>query len=261
MSFNTLEVERQGSVAVIRLNDLSTLNALTMAMIDDVQRALDTLVNEARALIFTGAGRAFCSGAALNKNLERGDGAEPDYGVLLHSHVNPLFSRLRELPIPWISSVRGPAAGVGCSLALAADMIVASETACFIQAFAKVGLVPDGGSSYLLSRAIGRVRAMEMMLLGDKVEAGQALDWGLINRVVPDEQLEDTAMKIALRLADGPTLSLGHIRRNAWKALDDDWDTALRAEREAQKAVSPTEDVEEGIAAFMEKRTAKFRGR
>lgn len=257
MTLETVEVEMRGAVGVIRLNEPATLNAVYDRMLDEVGAALDQTAG-ARALILTGAGRAFCSGFKLDPAMT-GD-AEFDWGMILETHVNPLMTRLRDLPVPWVSAVRGAAAGVGCSLALAADLVVASDTAYFLQAFARIGLVPDGGSSHLLARGLSRARAMEMMLLGERVPAAQALDWGLINRLVPDEELDAAAFELAERLARGPTVTLGLIRRLAWRGEDADWTQALQTEREFQKLAGATADRAEGVAAFLEKRTAVFKG-
>lgn len=261
MANQTVALERRGDVAVITLNDPETLNAITLDMLEALTAAIGQAAGEARAMVLRGAGRAFCAGAALKGALERGGGGAPDFGAEVESHLNPLMRQLRALPIPWIAAVRGPAVGAGCSVALAADLIVASETAAFIQGFARVGLVPDGGSTHLLARGTTRVRAMEMMLLGDKVSAVQAVDWGLINRVVPDDQLETAALELAQRLAAGPTRAYAMIRDAAWRALDSGWEEALRRERENQSLACATEDAAEGLAAFVEKRVPRFQGR
>jgi 2-(1,2-epoxy-1,2-dihydrophenyl)acetyl-CoA isomerase len=181
-----------------------------------------------------------------------------DLGLILETHVNPLMSQLRALPVPWLAAVRGAAAGAGCSIALAADLVVASEDAYFLQAFVRIGLVPDAGSSYLLSRIGSRVRAMEMMLLGERVPAARALEWGLINRVVSSETLDETALELAQRLAAGPTRTLGAIRDMAWTAADSNWQTTLQLERMAQNRIGRTADAREGISAFLQKRKPRF---
>jgi 2-(1,2-epoxy-1,2-dihydrophenyl)acetyl-CoA isomerase len=186
--------------------------------------------------------------------------ARCDPTAILETHVNPLMSKLRNLPVPWICAVRGAAAGVGASLALAADLIVAGESAYFLQAFTRIGLVPDGGSSHLLVKTIGRVRAMELMLLAERLPAARALEWGLINRVVADAVLEDEAFKLASQLARGPAIALGLARQLAWSAVDEDWETVLKRERGAQCIAGRTRDADEGINAFIEKRTAVFNG-
>ena len=252
--------EAHGKVGVVRLNDPTALNAMSLSMAEDLDRALSRAFAESRAMILTGAGRGFCAGAKLSEGTIPLDWTgRPDMGAGLETHINPLLLRLKRSPIPWISAVRGPAAGVGCSLALAADLIVASETASFIQAFAKVGLAPDGGASWLLARAIGRPRAMEMMLLGEKVSASQALEWGMINRVVSDDTLDSEALALAQRLAEGPA-SLALIREAAWHGLDHSWEEALPFEREGQRRAGQTRDHVEGVAAFLEKRPAQFTG-
>lgn len=256
-----IELAWHGAVAIVRLNDPERLNPLSMPMLTELIAVLGEVAGSARCMILTGAGRAFCSGASLVQ--PQGDAeafAEADFGQVLEDHINPLMTRLRDFPIPWISSVRGAAAGVGCSLALAADLVIASDTGYFLQAFSRIGLVPDGGSTHLLARSVGRVRAMEMMLLGDRVPAAQALEWGLINRVVADDQLDREALELAERLATGPTRTLALIRKLSWGAIDAAWHDALAAERTSQNEAGRTADAAEGIAAFLAKRPPAFKG-
>lgn len=262
MSYSKIEFACHGTVATIRLNDPATLNALDRAMIEEMDAALDEATGSARALVLTGAGRGFCTGAGLAVAGELPvDEAGPDFGAVLETLINPLMTKLRDLPIPWITAVRGPAAGAGCSLALAGDMIVASDSAYFLQAFSRIGLVPDAGSTHLLARGTTRARAMEMMLLGERIPASTALEWGLINRVVPDAELECAAAELTERLAVGPTRTLGLIRKTAWDALDSGWSAALAAERDAQRVAGRTRDAGEGIGAFLQKRPPAFEGR
>lgn len=256
MTFEKLIVERRGDVGIVRMNDPATLNAVSVQSIEEMDAAFDDLAGSARAIILTGEGRGFCSGANLGADVA----LHEDFGLVLEAHINPFMTKLRNLPVPWISAVRGPAAGVGCALALAADLIVASESAYFLQAFVRIGLVPDGGSSHLLARAIGRARAMEMMLLGEKIPAAQALEWGMINRVTSEDDLEPVAIGLAERLAKGPTKTLGLIRQVGWTAVDADWETALHTERTLQNICGRTRDAREAIAAFQEKRPAVFTG-
>lgn len=261
MAYSTIELEREGDVAIIRLNDPATLNAVTLKTIEEIGLALDEITGSARAMVLTGAGRAFCSGANLTGGMGVGQAdGPPDAGRVLESHINPLMLRLRDLPLPWVSAVKGSAAGVGCSFALAADMIVAGESAFFLQAFARIGLVPDGGSSWLLTRAVGRARAMEMMLLGERIPAEKAFEWGLVNRLVPDDQLMSVAMEVAKTLAAGPTRSLAMIRRMTWSASDASFEDAMATERNNQREAGRTADHREGVSAFIGKRPARFTG-
>lgn len=261
MEYQKILLEKIGDVAVIRLNDPASLNAANLQMLVELGQAVSDSASSARALLLTGVGRAFCAGANLRGDLAAvADDGLPDAGAVLESHINPLMSRLRSLPIPWISAVRGPAAGVGCSLALAADLVVASESAYFLQPFSHIGLVPDGGSSWLLPRTVGRIRAMEMMLLGERVPAAKALEWGMVNRVVGEDELESAALDLARRLAAGPTSSLAMIRGAAWAAADLNWEQALASERRVQREAGRTADHQEGVAAFFEKRAARFTG-
>lgn len=250
-----------GDVATLRLNDPARLNALSTDMVEAITLSLRQAERSARALVLCGAGTSFCSGANLAGELANAEGAvDFDGGLILETHINPMMLALRDLCIPWISAVRGAAAGVGASLALAADLIVAGDNAYFLQAFRRIGLVPDGGSTYLLTRAAGRPRAMEMMLLGEKLPAAKALEWGLINRVVPDAEVEATAQGFARELAEGPTRALALIRKIAWRAADSDFHTALAEERTHQAEAGRTSDFREGVRAFLDKRPARFTG-
>lgn len=256
MSFEKIIVERRNDVGIIRMNDPATLNAVTIRSCEELSAAFTDLAASTRAIVLTGEGRGFCSGANLDPSIPLPE----DFGLSLETHINPLMTTLRDLPVPWVSAVRGAAAGVGCALALAADLIVAGESAYFLQAFVRIGLVPDGGSAHLLMRAIGRARAMEMMMLGDKIPAVQALQWGMINRVAPEEEVEAVALGLAERLAGGPTRTLGLIRKLGWTAADSDWETSLQTERALQNICGRTHDAREAIAAFQEKRPAAFTG-
>lgn len=261
MAYSKIELERDGDVVIIRLNDPATLNAVTLQTIEEIGAALDEITGSARAMVLTGAGRAFCSGANLSGGMGVGQSeGPPDAGSSLESHINPLMLRLRDVPFPWVSAVKGSAAGVGCSFALAADIVVAGEGAFFLQAFARIGLVPDGGSSWLLARSIGRARAMEMMLLGERIPAQKAMEWGMVNRLVPDEQVMPEALDLARTLAAGPTRSLAMIRRMAWSAADASFEDAMTTERNNQRIAGQTKDHREGVAAFLAKRPANFTG-
>jgi 2-(1,2-epoxy-1,2-dihydrophenyl)acetyl-CoA isomerase len=253
--------ELQDGVALITLNDPATLNAISVEMTEELNLLFDRACAEARCVVLTGEGRGFSSGANLAGGAPPiADDGLPDLGGRLEQTFNPFVTKLRDLPIPYVTAVNGAAAGIGCSFALLGDLIVAGESAYFLQAFRRIGLVPDGSATYHLPRMIGRVRAMEMMLLGEKIHAKQAYDWGLVNRCVPDAELLATAKALALELAHGPTKTLGMIRRLAWSSLENSWDEQLNAERQAQKIAGRTEDFREGVQAFFQKRPANFKG-
>ena len=266
MAYEKIKVARDGDITIITLNDPATMNAAGVDLVTDLLTAFKVGVSgaePARAFVLTGEGRAFCSGANLSATPggQRMDAdGKPDAGAALETIYNPLVTYVREMPVPLVTAVNGAAAGVGCSLALLGDLIVAGESDYFLQAFRRIGLVPDGGSTYLLPRMIGKARAMEMALLGERVPAATALDWGLINRCVPDADLMTTAMALAHALATGPA-SLGLSRQIMTASLDSDWNTQLHRERIAQRTAGKTEDFVEGVSAFLGKRPAQFKGR
>ncbi|HVK82280.1 MAG TPA: enoyl-CoA hydratase/isomerase [Verrucomicrobiae bacterium] len=261
MAYAKVKYALEGAVAVITLNDPGTLNAAAVDMVEELADATKRAAGEARAVVLTGEGRGFSSGAKLGGDRPPlGDDGKIDLGKALEEAYNPFMHQLRDLPVPLVTAVNGAAAGVGCSIALMGDMIIAGESAYFLQAFRRIGLVPDGGATYQLPRMIGRARAMEMMLLGENISAAKALEWGLINRVVADADLLSSALKLASELADGPTKTLGMIRKLAWQSLDNAWDEQLTAERWAQRDVGRYTDFAEGVAAFLQKRPAKFTG-
>lgn len=258
-------LELRGNVAIMTLNDPAVLNAFGVKLREDMTEALDAVeASAARCLLVTGAGRAFCSGANLtdpdrpprDREAEARGEAQSD----LEAWYNPTFQRLRALDMPVIAAVNGIAAGVGMSLALSADLKIAARSASFLQAFARIGLVPDCGSSYVLPRLIGLSRAMELSLLAERLNAETALQWGMINRVVDDSALLTEALALAQRLADGPR-SLALIRRLYWESLENSYAGQLALEAKLQIAAGLTEDFAEGVAAFREKRTARFSGR
>ncbi|MEO5597020.1 MAG: enoyl-CoA hydratase-related protein [Novosphingobium sp.] len=260
MSYETVLYEVVDGVAVIKLNQPETLNAMTDQLGIDLRDALWRAGKEARAILVGSVGRGFCSGANLAAGGIDLTDDNRDMGSRLDGIFNPIIYQMRAVDMPVITAIKGPAAGVGCGIALAGDLIVAGESAIFFQAFGKVGLAPDGGSSYLLTRAIGRPRAMEMMLLGPKLKAAKALEWGLINRVVPDDEVDAAGLALAKELARGPR-SLGIIKRVAWAALDASFETALSNERASQREAGRTQDFVEGVASFREKRPPTFKGR
>jgi 2-(1,2-epoxy-1,2-dihydrophenyl)acetyl-CoA isomerase len=262
-SFELIKLAVDGNVAILTFNHPEVMNAVSIPMLDGLKAAFDFLEGEGRGvrcLVLTGEGRAFCTGANLQNRADPSTNT-PAPGAVLETHYHPLLRRMRLLPFPIISAVNGPAAGVGMSIALSCDLILAARSAYFLQAFRRIGLVPDGGSTWLLPRLIGRARAMELSLLGERLPAETALQWGLINRVYDDAALMGEARTFAKNLADGPTRALGLIRQLYWDSLERSYEDQLNAERQTQKTVAQSEDFREGIKAFAEKRPAKFTGR
>lgn len=259
MPFKKIAYDVADDVATIAFNDPSTMNAAGIDTVEELLLAIEQAGDEARCTIITGNGRGFCSGANLSSSPGATPQGKPDAGKALDSHYNPFIKAMRTHPHPIITAVNGAAAGVGCSIALMGDFIIAAESGYFLQAFRRIGLVPDGGSTFLLPRMAGRARAMEMALFGEKVFASQALEWGLINRVVADDALTSEAQDYAKRLADGPTQALALMRDLVWQAEDNDFDSQLQAERFAQRTAGRQPDFKEGVKAFLEKRPANFR--
>ena len=260
IDYTTIRYALEADVATITLARAERLNAIVPDMLAELRSALERAVAEgARAVLIAGEGRSFCSGADL---VARSDGGLPDdLGQLLDTHYNPLALALAELPIPVVTAVQGAAAGAGCSLALHGDFTVAARSAYFLLAFVNIGLVPDFGATWLVTRAAGRARALEMMLLGERIPAEQALDWGLIHRVVDDADLLTEATALARRLAAGPTVAMGRIRRAAGQALVLPLGDVLAQEAVDQRAAGRTADFAEGVTAFIGKRRAEFSGR
>jgi 2-(1,2-epoxy-1,2-dihydrophenyl)acetyl-CoA isomerase len=259
---STIDLETGLGVATITLNRPDKLNAFNAAMHAELAQALDrTLGDESiRCLLLTGSGRAFCSGQDLTER-DLTAGAEPDLGAALDRHYNPLIRRLAEAKVPVIAAVNGVAAGAGANLALACDIVVAARSAGFIQAFCRIGLVPDCGGTWLLPRLAGRSRAAGLALLGDRLSAEQAESWGLIWKVVDDDRLMPESVDLARRLATQPTVALGLIKRALRLAESNDLSAQLDLERDLQRTAGRTQDYREGVAAFKEKRPPKFVGR
>jgi 2-(1,2-epoxy-1,2-dihydrophenyl)acetyl-CoA isomerase len=262
MEFERARLDIDGPVATLTLNHPEVMNAVSMEMLGGLMKALDQVENESngvRCLVMTGEGRGFCTGANLQG---RGDnnGGRADAGSALETAYHPFLRRLRNLPMPFITSVNGPAAGVGMSFALMGDLVLCAKSAYFLQAFRRIGLVPDGGSTWILPRLVGKARAMELSLLGEKLPAETALRWGLVNRVFEDAALKEETKKFALDLANGPTVSLGLIRQLYWESTDNSYEEQLNLERQLQRTAGASSDFKEGVRAFLEKRPAQFRG-
>ncbi len=266
MKHGKVTLDVNDSVGVLTLNDPSSLNAWGLKLREDFADAmafLEDKSNAVRCVVITGAGRAFSSGANLNDPdappRDRKAEAEGAEQSSLETYYNPMFLRMRELPIPIVSAVNGVAAGVGMSFALSADLVVMAKSAYFLQAFARIGLVPDGGSTYVLPRLIGVRRALELSMLAERLPAETALEWGLVTKVVEDNRLMDEAIELAGRLANGP-MSLGLIRQMYWQSLESDYASQLATEAKMQTQAGLSQDYEEGVSAFREKRQAQFTG-
>jgi 2-(1,2-epoxy-1,2-dihydrophenyl)acetyl-CoA isomerase len=261
MEFERAKLDIDGTVGILTLNHPEVMNAVSTEMIGGIMGAL----NEAekpksgvRCLIITGAGRGFCAGANLQPS--GNVSGQRDAGSVLETHYHPMLRKLRELPMPIVSAVNGAAAGVGMSLALMGDLVMCARASYFLQAFRRIGLVPDGGSTWILPRLVGRARAMELSMMGEKLSAEKALEWGLIYRVVDDAQLMDEAKKLARDLASGPTVALSLIRKLYWDSNENTYEQQLNLERQMQGKAGRSADFNEGVRAFLEKRPARFKG-
>jgi 2-(1,2-epoxy-1,2-dihydrophenyl)acetyl-CoA isomerase len=259
MEFERAKLDIEGQIAILKLNHPELMNAVSPEMVTGLMKALDEVErrrSEVRCLIITGEGRGFCAGA----NLQPASGERADAGTLLETVFHPFLRRLRELAVPVITAVNGAAAGVGMSFALMGDLVLCARSAYFLQAFRRIGLVPDGGSTWLLPRLIGKARAIELSLLGERLPADKALEWGLVNRVFADDELIGKAREMARELAAGPTVALGLIRRLYWESLDNSYEEQLNLESQMQRKAGATEDFKEGVRAFLGKRPANFKG-
>lgn len=254
--YQTIAYQLEAGVAVITLNRPEVMNALSSQLRAEMLSAVQQAVAQARVLVITGAGRAFCSG----QDLADATAAGLDLERVLNEEYVPLLKAITDCPIPTISAVQGAAAGAGANLALAADVVIAAESASFIQAFTRIGLVPDAGGSYWLPRQIGLARAMGAVLFADKVTARQAADWGMIYECVPDQGFNAHWQARALRLAQGPTLAYRGVKTALRASFGNDLDQQLALEARLQGECGATQDFREGVAAFLEKRAAKFRG-
>jgi 2-(1,2-epoxy-1,2-dihydrophenyl)acetyl-CoA isomerase len=259
--FKRVLVRRHGEVAVLSLNHPETLNAISAEMIAGLMEALDfTAGSGVRALVVTGEGRGFCSGANLAEGLAEGADIPAAIGKRMEHGYHPLLRKLRDFPAPIVTAVNGPAVGIGMSLAMMGDLIAAARSAYFLHSFARIGLVPDGGSTWLLPRLIGLARARELSLLCERLTAEKALEWGLINRVFDDGTLMDESLKLAETLAHGPTVALAAMRQLYWESPQNGYERQLDLERECQQRAAATGDFVEGVSAFLQKRGPAFRG-
>jgi len=250
-------------VLTITLNRPDKLNAFNPEMHERLREALDRAKSEAevRAVLLTGAGRAFCAGQDLSER-NVAPGAPPiDLAVSLGSNYNPLVRRLRELPKPVICAVNGTAAGAGANIALACDLVIAARSASFVQAFSKIGLLPDSGGTWFLPRLVGSARAMGLALLGDKLSAEDAAQWGLIWKVVDDAELMKETSSLARSLSEGPTKGYGLLKKALYASAGNSLDAQLDLERDLQREAGFSTDYREGVSAFKEKRKPLFKGK
>ena len=260
MTYESITLAVESQIATITLNRPERLNACPPQMADEISHALCNL-GDARVLVLRGEGRAFCSGADLAARGERSIGGGEGAYISLTQHYNPMIMRLMRLNVPIITAVQGPAAGVGCSIALTGDFVIAGKSGYFLQAFANIGLVPDGGSTWMLPHLVGKARATQMMMLGEKVMGEQAADWGLVYKCVEDDALAGEVAALAARLAAGPTLAYATMRRNILTALQSGLADTLQAEAEGQRIAGNSADAVEGGMAFLQKRKAEFKGK
>ncbi len=259
---DTIEFSRDGGVARVALNRPDKLNSFTRQMHADLREAIGECERDAaiRAVVLTGNGRAFCAGQDL-ADLSFEPGNMTDLGALIHENFNPLIRRLQALPKPVIGRVHGIAAGAGANLALACDLVLAGRSASFLQAFVNIGLVPDSGGTYFLPHRVGVARAMGLAMLGEKLSAEQAAQWGLIWRCVDDDKLDAEVAALAAKLAAMPTRALAASKRAIHAALVSDLSAQLDLERQLQSELGASHDYSEGVNAFLQKRAPKFEGR
>jgi 2-(1,2-epoxy-1,2-dihydrophenyl)acetyl-CoA isomerase len=257
-----LLITHDSGVALLTLNRPDVLNSFTRELSQALHDALRAIAadDSVRAVVLTGAGRGFCAGQDLAEAMPK-DGVIPDLGDFVRDSWNPVISAIRHLEKPVICAVNGVAAGAGANLALACDILFASTSATFVQSFAKIGVIPDSGGTFILPRLVGLHRATAMTMLAEKMTADQAKDWGLVHQVVAPDQLLEVALKTAKHLATQPTRALGMIKRAFNQSMGVDLDEQLKLEEELQREAGRTDDYAEGVHAFLEKRTPVFRGR
>jgi 2-(1,2-epoxy-1,2-dihydrophenyl)acetyl-CoA isomerase len=264
MQFKHVTLDFDGQVAILKLDHPEVMNAVSMDMLAGLSEAIDAIDDrrsDVRCLVITGAGRAFCAGANLQGRNNAEPGKRTNAGAVLETAYHPFLRRLRNLHCPIVTSVNGAAAGAGMSFAMMGDMILCARSAYFLQAFRRIGLVPDCGSTWLLPRLVGRARSIELSLMGEKLSAEKALEWGLVNRVYDDAVLMEETMKLAHELANGPTIALSLIRKLYWESPENSFEDQLDLEQQFQRVAGAAEDFKEGVSAFLEKRPAKFKGK
>ena len=256
MTYQTLLVSQADGLAVITLNRPEVMNALNATLRTELLMAIRAAIGSARALVLTGAGRGFCSGQDLSDTPL----ADLDLEAVLRDEYEPLLRLLQDCPIPTLAAVNGAAAGAGANLALACDVVIATESASFIQAFTRIGLIPDAGGTWTLPRQIGAARAMGSMLFADRIGARQAADWGMIYEAVSDADFEARWQARAMSLATGPTVAFGALKQALRASPGNGFEAQLALEAKMQGICGQTADFREGVAAFLEKRPPRFTG-
>jgi len=261
MNYKFLKYEILEKSAIITFNRPDVLNSINKSFAKEIQDALikSSKNDEVRSILLTGNGKGFCAGQDLNEALQPDGTPEPDLGIFIRENYNPIIKLLREIPKPIICAVNGTAAGAGANIALACDIVVASENASFIQAFSKIGLIPDSGGTYYLPRLVGLGKAASLMMLGEKLLANEAMELGLIYKVFPLDRLEEESINLAKHLATQPTKALGLIKKLLNKSIENTLDEQLKLEEEMQRIAGQTDDYKEGIKAFLEKRKPEFK--
>ena len=262
MSYQTIEFAINKGVALLKLNRPDALNSFTAAMHAEVRAALTLAATDkaVRAVLLTGNGRGFCAGQDLNDRAVAPGEAMPDLGDSVEKYYNPLIRLLTTMEKPVICAVNGVAAGAGANIALACDIVIAARSASFIESFARLGLIPDSGGTWHLPRLVGMARAKGLALLGPKVSAEQALDWGMIWQVVDDAQLLSTALELAEQMATQPTRGFAFTKQAFAASAANTLDAQLELEKELMRAAGRTHDYKEGVAAFLAKRAPVYRG-
>lgn len=263
MTYEQIRFESRDGIARITLNRPDRLNSFTTQMHGELRDALSRVAasGDARVLLLTGEGRGFCAGQDLSDRAVAPGGAPVDLGASIEENYRPLVLGLRNLALPVVCAVNGVAAGAGANIALACDIVIACKSASFIQAFCRIGLVPDSGGTFVLPRLVGAARAMGLAMLGDKLSAEQAAQWGLIWKCVDDTDLAPTANALLAQLAQAPTGGLAAIKRALHASADNTLEQQLDVERDAQRELGLSADYREGVAAFLEKRPPRFTGR
>jgi len=258
MNYTTIKLAIRNDVAILTLNRPDVMNALNTQMRAEIAHAVKEAGTTARVLVITGAGRAFCSGQDLG---DRANAADIDLERTLRDEYLPMLKAIFESPIPTIAAVNGAAAGAGANLALATDVVIASESAMFLQAFTRIGLIPDAGGTYWLPRQIGAARAMGAALFAEPIKARQAADWGMIWEAIPEDEFAEHWWARAIKLAQGPTAAYRHVKEAIRGSYDNSLDDQLALEARLQGECGKTRDFKEGVLAFLEKRPANYEGR